>query len=93
MKVSRSRELKGLCKSCAKAGACALPRASRMPVLECESYEAFKPVQSRGRDRTAGGVTSKQEGEYRGLCSDCELRGQCTFPKPESGVWHCEYYR
>ena len=30
---------------------------------------------------------------YRGLCSLCENRTTCTYPKPEGGVWHCEEYR
>jgi hypothetical protein len=29
----------------------------------------------------------------RGLCSICEGREVCAFPKPEGGVWHCEEYR
>jgi len=30
---------------------------------------------------------------FIGLCSDCEGRQTCAFPKPEGGVWHCEEYR
>ena len=30
---------------------------------------------------------------YKGLCSNCEERRSCTFPKPEGGIWHCEEYR
>ena len=28
----------------------------------------------------------------KGLCMDCENRKSCTFPRPASGVWHCEEY-
>jgi hypothetical protein len=93
MKKSRSGDLKGLCKTCLKAGTCTLPRASESLVLECETYEASKPIRiprfdlSGRQDRPTGG------GENRGLCTDCDLRDTCTFAKPESGVWRCEYYR
>ena len=30
--------------------------------------------------------------KYKGICSYCEFRDSCPLPKPESGVWHCEYY-
>jgi len=29
----------------------------------------------------------------KGLCRYCELREICSIPKPESGVWHCGYYK
>jgi hypothetical protein len=28
-----------------------------------------------------------------GLCSTCESAPLCKIPKPEGGVWHCEFYR
>ncbi|HQI02878.1 MAG TPA: hypothetical protein PLA18_16505 [Deltaproteobacteria bacterium] len=28
-----------------------------------------------------------------GLCSNCVNREVCRFPRPESGVWHCEEYK
>jgi hypothetical protein len=27
------------------------------------------------------------------LCSNCEDRHTCIYPKPAGGVWHCEEYR
>jgi hypothetical protein len=30
---------------------------------------------------------------HRGLCINCDVRGTCTFPKPEGGVWFCEEYQ
>ncbi len=27
-----------------------------------------------------------------GLCANCALFENCTLPRPESGVWHCEEY-
>jgi len=28
-----------------------------------------------------------------GLCRHCELIDICAIPKPESGIWRCEYYK
>lgn len=30
---------------------------------------------------------------YKGLCSNCEERATCIYPKPEGGVWHCDEFR
>jgi hypothetical protein len=27
------------------------------------------------------------------LCSNCEDRHVCIYPKPVGGVWHCDEYR
>ena len=31
--------------------------------------------------------------KHRELCTICEDKNVCVFPKPEGGVWHCEEYR
>ncbi len=31
--------------------------------------------------------------EIKGLCKHCEVRDICVLPKPETGVWRCQYYR
>ncbi|MBU2652578.1 MAG: hypothetical protein KKA81_16760 [Bacteroidetes bacterium] len=28
-----------------------------------------------------------------GLCANCAQYENCTLPRPESGVWHCEDYK
>jgi hypothetical protein len=93
MTKSRGGELKGLCMTCSKAGDCALPRASELPILRCDAYQAFKPVQVPPIDSSAGQNVPFKAEEHRGLCSDCEVRDDCSRLKPESGVWRCEYYR
>jgi hypothetical protein len=30
--------------------------------------------------------------KFLGLCSNCDNRETCTYPKPEGGVWRCEEY-
>jgi hypothetical protein len=31
-------------------------------------------------------------GELPGLCRNCARLDDCTYPKPEGGVWHCNEY-
>lgn len=31
--------------------------------------------------------------EFKGLCNYCEISEICVLPRPETGVWRCEYYR
>ena len=41
-----------------------------------------------GRTYGTGGIPG-----VIGLCSTCEVADTCTCPKPEGGVWRCEFYR
>jgi hypothetical protein len=76
-----------------QAGACVAPRASESPAWECETYQAAKPERIRPSTSSKRQDRFRHENEPRGLCSDCELRRDCAFSKPEGGVWHCELYR
>jgi hypothetical protein len=29
---------------------------------------------------------------FKGLCTTCDKRATCTFPKADGGVWHCEEF-
>jgi len=31
--------------------------------------------------------------KFKGLCSYCELIDICVLPKPDTGVWRCQYYK
>ena len=35
----------------------------------------------------------EESSEVKGLCRYCELREICSLPKPETGVWRCQYYK
>lgn len=73
---------------------------SKQNIQQCEEYEmdvlsdkellsAELPGDLRHSLKTA------IDGKIRtasGLCSNCSHWKDCVFPKPESGVWHCEEY-
>ena len=90
----------GLCSNCIHAPGCTYPRDTGQPILQCEEYDCApapvaganrvgKPFKARSQRR----ATSQSGDQVPGLCSNCENRHACTFPKPEGGVWRCEEYQ
>ncbi len=77
------------------------PRAFDQVVRDCEEFELdFRPLpETTGRVKAYPALVrdkspaEKYSGRYIGLCSNCENRGTCIYPKPEGGVWHCDEYR
>jgi len=97
---------KGLCSCCKEASTCTYPKVPDRPVLQCEEFNGILPPPSKRSSliRNVSPVSPRgvvdepvprgfESLEPRGLCSNCEERETCTFPKLEGGVWHCEEYR
>jgi hypothetical protein len=90
---------RGLCSTCKHASTCTFPRDPQRPAFYCEEFEIEIPSSGKtaGDERlrlTESSVTElKGSSMLIGLCSDCENRQTCVFPKPEGGVWRCEEYR
>lgn len=89
----------GLCSCCNAAATCTYARTG--PILQCEEFDGIVPPRMKVTHATRAsstGLPKKPPGReedlslLKGLCSLCENRSTCTFPKPEGGVWHCEEY-
>ena len=94
------KELSGLCMSCRNAPTCTFLRDPKTPVLQCDEFHGFESPSRRSKNSPRKRIMDfksnpgkKGPGSYKGLCSICEGRETCTYPKPEGGVWHCEEYR
>lgn len=87
----------GLCMSCRNASSCTFPRDPAKPAFYCEEFEVEPTVSIVKRPKEQSYVTGlfadKDSTKFIGLCSDCEDRENCTFPKPEGGIWRCEEYQ
>lgn len=96
----------GICRTCRAAGECTFPKPFLRSIIQCAAYEpplpeaAFEPARSgaagQRRKSQAGPATSDAAGpadRIPGLCRTCAIRLECKYPRPESGVWHCEEYR
>ena len=96
------KEYQGLCSCCTFALACTYNRNPERPVLQCEEFEGIvyssdqrnKPKNVLPLNFTTSPLPSGTPSQdYKGLCTTCEERATCTYPKPEGGVWHCEEFR
>ncbi len=95
-------EYGGLCMTCVHSSTCAFPRRKDQPVLSCEEFDDGGKDHVETAAATVAHAASKpqaqttdardESSQYKGLCATCENRKTCMFPKPESGVWHCEEF-
>ena len=97
--MSENMRYLGLCSTCRNALACTFPRDPNKPVFYCEDFEIEKTssIKTLGKKQLPAtgpaAAKDKDSTKFIGLCSDCENRRTCAFPKPEGGIWHCEEYR
>jgi len=92
---------RGLCAACVNETSCIYPRDPDRPVLNCEEFEmTLRPEPTRRDDSFVkfvesllrGSATGEYSAKLMGLCSNCDNRETCIYPKPEGGVWHCDEY-
>jgi len=87
-------EYRDLCSTCNHAPRCGNRSTAEKPVFYCEQFDAYVP-ESREKTSVSASAPTETIGsdKYKGLCSNCENRETCVFPKPQGGIWHCEEYR
>lgn len=96
--VATGTTYRGICAVCKKAPTCIYPKDPEAPYLFCGEFEAYALPEDKTNGKNGSQKTMLQVREtnlaepFVGLCANCEKRYSCTFPKPESGVWHCEEY-
>jgi hypothetical protein len=83
----------GLCTTCEHAPRCTHPRAWGVPVLECDDMSplviAIAPT--TGIEPVHAAKPPARH-EAKGLCATCDRFVNCTYPKLEGGVWHCDEF-
>ena len=92
---------RGICSVCMHGAVCIYPRNKGQIVLNCEQFDPCPPIASLPPKRDQVELEElwkKPSGdepgtEFKGLCSNCEDRHVCIYPKSAEGVWHCEEYR
>ena len=94
--VKRARmTFTGLCTTCVNNPSCTFPRNASVPVMQCLEFQG--DIRVDGRRANSGHSTSAPAPDPAlrepGLCSWCENRPTCTFPKSEGGVWSCEEFQ
>ena len=86
----------GLCVTCNNGSFCVFRKKRGFDAIYCDTFD-ISSLNGKGRvavifDEIKSSV-KKTNGEVLGLCSNCENYDNCTLPKPDGGVWHCEEYR
>ena len=79
----------GLCSTCKNSATCDFPRTPTRLILECEEFGGYSDLKTE----IDSPLETVDEEKLKGLCQSCENRHHCTYPKPISGVWHCDRYR
>lgn len=86
-------EIGGICVSCRRAPSCVYVGSGRGVVLQCEEHESMiRPRLERAGAPKAAPLAQGRSERRMGLCTTCDRSEDCTFPKPEGGVWHCLEY-
>jgi len=87
-----------LCSNCKNAPTCTFPKDPNRPSFYCEEFEiedVHPSVKTIRKDVSLAtpSVDAEDSGKFIGLCSNCDNRRTCGFPRLEGGVWHCEEYQ
>jgi hypothetical protein len=96
-KINAIQEL-GICSTCNHLDACVNNTENWKTIWFCEEFDNYIPPKPEVLDlRTV--LSGKKTGNgkddiqpFLGLCINCESVKTCVFPKPASGVWHCNEY-
>lgn len=91
----------GLCATCVNAANCIFSHEGYGPILQCEEFEGFAPMDieevrhrqqifDEPQEQSVAEVPA--EPQYKGLCVNCEKRATCSLKAVEGGVWQCEEY-
>ncbi|HEV2446671.1 MAG TPA: hypothetical protein VGS58_12135 [Candidatus Sulfopaludibacter sp.] len=85
----------GVCAACKHDPGCIYENSSETTILQCEQFElAFPELAAHASATGRRERYSEFDGPngFAGLCSNCENRWNCIYPKPEGGVWRCDEY-
>jgi hypothetical protein len=86
----------GLCSTCNNQPTCPYRSRRGFDAQFCELFDNEVDIELATAERPAArlevGGRVNREGNLKGLCMNCEKASTCGFPKPDSGVWHCEEY-
>ena len=85
----------GLCTTCLHREACTFPRTDGQLVQHCGEFagETRPAAAVAARPPSIRVVETEARTALLGLCSNCDSRDVCRYPKAEGGVWQCDEYR
>ena len=93
--VKRARAVStGLCTTCVHEPTCTFTRKAGVPVMDCLEFDGETRVEVPKPRSAPSSSAHAAEPPRRepGLCSWCENKPTCAFPKSVGGVWFCEEF-
>jgi len=90
---------RSLCSNCKNDPDCTFKKNRQKPSLYCEEFEVdISPsakIAGKEKPLPTASVDAEEDdsGKFIGLCSNCDNRRTCAFPRPQGGIWHCEEYQ
>jgi hypothetical protein len=85
-----------LCSTCGNDPLCVFPRRRGTAVIECLEFEGETRKQETLPMRGSPGSSARETAprvQEPGLCSWCDNRPTCDYPRSAGGVWFCEEYQ
>ena len=92
-KLDDSLKFYGICTNCLQNMDCAPRQNPDKPILFCEQFEVFASPPEKLEVKRDDVKSKEYDNNFLGLCKNCDDRVDCMYPKPESGIWHCEAYQ
>lgn len=90
--MKKSNGHRALCSACGNMDRCEYVEAFGPARAYCDGIEEILTSLNVDLAQLAAKPGKHEPATYKGLCSNCDNREECVFPKPEGGVWHCEEY-
>lgn len=83
----------GLCTACANSPSCTHARIPGIPVVSCGDADPLEIEVPRATGvATRPTMAPPPRSAVKGLCATCARFADCTYPRPETGVWRCEEF-
>lgn len=99
--MPKKLEYEGICSVCMSAPVCIFRKDAKSPILQCAEFESHPPSRMAigslehkrpGKASSVAPIDGKATTKYKGLCMNCRIAPDCTYPKPVGGVWRCDEY-
>ncbi|MGA2773256.1 MAG: hypothetical protein ABSG26_20825 [Bryobacteraceae bacterium] len=96
--MSTTSAARGVCAACKYDPSCIYEADSGRAIWQCEQFELGLRPSTPGNGRApaisfeTASPDLRQLSNHLGLCSNCDNRETCIYPKPEGGIWRCEEY-
>lgn len=92
----------GLCSACINEAGCTYGNTEERRVIQCEQFELSMPYRQKTAENEIWQIvksmvkpsaSAETDAHVWGLCKNCGEFPNCTYPRSEGGVWHCEDYK